>query len=46
MQQKWPRNVWATQLAGLMTGKALAAYAAMTSEDSESKNCSAAAIPG
>ena len=33
-QQEWPRNVWATQLAGLLTGKALAAYAAMTTEDS------------
>ena len=25
-QQKWPKEVWATQLAGLLTGKAMAAY--------------------
>ena len=33
-QQQWPENVWATQLAGLLTGKALAAYAAMATKDS------------
>ena len=26
MQQKWPKDVWATQVAGLLSGKALAAY--------------------
>ena len=25
-QQRWPRAVWSTQLAGLLTGKALAAF--------------------
>ena len=25
-QQRWPRDVWSTQLAGLLTGKALAAF--------------------
>ena len=33
VQQKWPKNVWATQVAGLLSGKALAAYAALTPED-------------
>ena len=33
MQQKWPMDVWATQVAGLLSGKALAAYAALTPED-------------
>ena len=28
-QQGWPDNVWTTQLAGLLTGKALAAYAGL-----------------
>ena len=28
-QQKWPKEVWATQLAGLLTGKAMAACAAL-----------------
>ena len=28
-QQKWPKEVWATQVAGLLTGKAMAAYAAL-----------------
>ncbi len=28
-QQKWPGDVWATQWAGLLTGKAMAAYAAL-----------------
>lgn len=32
-QQKWPKGVWATQVAGLLTGKAMAAYAALTPED-------------
>lgn len=32
-QQKWPANVWATQLAGLLTGKALAAYTALSGSD-------------
>ena len=30
-QQDWPKKVWATQLAGLLTGKAMAAYAALES---------------
>ena len=32
-QQEWPKEAWATQLAGLLTGKAMAAYAALTPED-------------
>ena len=32
-QQKWLKDVWATQVAGLLTGKAMAAYAALTPED-------------
>ena len=32
-QQDWPKEVWAMQLAGLLTGKALAAYAAMVSTE-------------
>ena len=32
-QQKWPEDVWATQVAGLLSGKALAAYAALTPKD-------------
>ena len=35
-QQKWPEDVWATQLAGLLTGKAMAAYASMDQEEAES----------
>ena len=33
MQQEWSKQVWATQLAGLLPGKALAAYATLTLED-------------
>ena len=29
MQHEWPEEVWATQLAGLSTGKALAAYVSL-----------------
>ena len=32
-QQKWPKEVWATQVAGILSGKAMAAYAALTPED-------------
>ena len=32
-QQKWPKEVWATQLAGLLTGKAMAAYTALFPEE-------------
>ena len=32
-QQDWPAEVWATQLAGLLTGKAMAAYASLGSEE-------------
>ena len=35
-QQKWPEDVRATQLAGLLTGKAMAAYASMDQEEAES----------
>ena len=35
-QQKWPKEVWATQLAGLLTGKAMAAYAALEVESTGS----------
>ena len=31
-QQRWPGEVWATQLAGLLKGKALAAYAGLSGE--------------
>ena len=34
MQQKWAKEVWATQIAGLLSGKAMAEYAALTPEDS------------
>ena len=33
MQQKWPKEVWATQVAGLLTGKRMEAYATLTPED-------------
>ena len=32
-QQKRPKEVWETQVAGLLSGKAMAAYAALTPED-------------
>jgi len=32
-QQKWPKEIWATQVAGLLSGKAMVAYAALTPED-------------
>ena len=32
-QQEWPVEVWATQLGGLLMGKAMAAYASLGSED-------------
>ena len=32
-QQKWPKEVWAMQVTGLLTGKGMAAYAALTPED-------------
>jgi len=35
-QQKWPATVWATQLAGLLTGKAMAAFAGMKPEEAGS----------
>ena len=34
-QQEWLETVWATQLAGLLTGKALAAYAAITGDEAQ-----------
>ena len=34
-QQKWSESVWATQLAGLLTGRAMAAYAALPAEEAE-----------
>ena len=33
-QYRWPEEVWAPQLAGLLTGKAMAGYAALSAEDS------------
>ena len=33
VQQKWPKEVWETQVAGLLSGKMMAAYAALTPED-------------
>ena len=33
-QQNWPEEVWPTQLAGQLTGKAMAAYAALSTMDS------------
>ena len=35
-QQGWPEEVWATQLAGLLTGKALAEYAGLNGESAAS----------
>ena len=35
MQQDWPKEIWATQLAGLLTGKAMAAYTALCAVESE-----------
>ena len=32
----WPEEVWATQLAGLLTGKAMAAYASLNTESAVS----------
>ena len=32
-QQEWPKAIWATQVAGLLSGKAMATYAALTPED-------------
>ena len=34
-QQEWAETVWATQLAGLLTGKALAAYPAITGDEAQ-----------
>ena len=31
-QQGWPAEIWPTQLAGLLTGKAMAAYAGLTGD--------------
>ena len=35
-QQKWPMEIWPTQLAGLLTGKAMAAYAGLKNENAAS----------
>ena len=35
-QQGWSEEIWATQLAGLLTGKAMAAYASLNSESAAS----------
>ena len=35
-QQKWPVEIWAVQLASLLTGKASALYASLTAEEAES----------
>ena len=35
-QQKWPKEVWASQLGGLMTGNAMAAYASLEVESTGS----------
>ena len=43
-QQGWPDEVWATQLAGLLTGKAMAAYAALSTEDAGSYERAKAAV--
>jgi len=43
-QQSWPRSVWPTQLAGLLTGKALAAYAGLPREVSNNYDAVKAAI--
>ena len=32
-QQEWPKEIWAMQVAGLLSGKAMAAYAALTPGD-------------
>ena len=33
-QQGWPEDIWAMQLAGLLTGKAMAAFASLSTEES------------
>lgn len=43
-QQNWPEEVWATQLAGLLTGKAMAAYAGLGVEQASSYDDVKAAI--
>ena len=43
-QQGWPQDVWATQLAGLLTGKAMAAFASLRLEDATSYEAVKAAI--
>ena len=35
-QQGWPAEIWPTQLAGLLTGKAMAAYASLPGEKAAS----------
>lgn len=44
-QQKWLESTWTTQLAGILTGKALAAYVALSSEDAGDYTRVKAAIP-
>ncbi len=34
-QHKWPKEMWAVQLAGLLTGKGMAGYAALPARDSQ-----------
>ena len=43
-QQGWPCEVWPTQLAGLLTGKALAAYASLSRESAASYDAMKKAI--
>ena len=33
MQQEWPKQIWVSQLAGLLSSKSLAAYATLTPGD-------------
>jgi hypothetical protein len=44
LQQKWARETWAIQLAALLTGKARAAYIALSVEDANSFDAVKAAI--
>ena len=43
-QQKWPKRQWSLQLAGLLTGKALDAYAKLSSEEANSYDITKARI--
>ena len=43
-QQQWPKDVWSTQLAGLLTGKALAAFANLPKEKTDYESAKTAIL--